>query len=157
MNFDPDTKSSDELRQFFRLSKEGGNALDDMSGKMFENLQSRLKYRQVTFYAFMNKEFNIMNYKSARCSMHCFDDVKRQLPEVNRCLQVCRSGIQSCHEFAHKLQKEAEAEVKTCTAEAEKQENLTDPIVHWISCYERLVSKFDSMEKAIKVEFDNYV
>ena len=42
--------------------------------------------RQIGFYAFLNKEFNTMNYKAARCSMHCFDDSNRQLPEVNKCL-----------------------------------------------------------------------
>lgn len=86
MNFDPDSKSADEMRDFFHLNKEGGNALDDMQAKMFENLQLRLKFRQVGFYAFLNKEFNIMNYKSARCSMHCFDDSSRKLLEVNSCL-----------------------------------------------------------------------
>jgi len=147
MNFDPDTKTPDELREFFRLNKEGGNALEDMSAKMFESLNSRLKFRQINFYAFMNKEFNIMNYKSARCSMHCFDDTNRPLLDVNKCLQVCRSGIRECHEFAHKMQKEAEQDVHSCVQEAEKQDNLTDPVVHWISCYERLVVRFDNMEE----------
>ena len=79
MTFNPDEKSPEELREFFRLNKDGGDALKDMTDKMFESLERRLKFRQVNFYAFMNKEFNIMNYKSARCSMHCFDDTNRQL------------------------------------------------------------------------------
>ena len=45
-----------------------------MNEKMLENVTARLKTRQLGFYAFLNKEFNIMNYKSARCSMHCFDN-----------------------------------------------------------------------------------
>lgn len=86
MNFNPDEKSPEELREFFRLNKDGGDALKDMSAKMFESLHQRLKMRQIGFYAFLNKEFNTMNYKAARCSMHCFDDSNRQLPEVNKCL-----------------------------------------------------------------------
>ena len=61
--------------------------------KMFSSLYERLKLRQITHYAFLNKEFNTMNYKSARCSMHCFDSAERPLKEVNNCLSVCREGI----------------------------------------------------------------
>lgn len=31
MNFNPDEKSDDEMRQFFKLNKEGKNAVEDMS------------------------------------------------------------------------------------------------------------------------------
>ena len=79
MDFDPETKSQDELRDFFKLSKEGKNAVDHMNEQVFEYLYERLKDRQIRFYAFLNKEFNIMNYKSARCSMHCFDSLERPL------------------------------------------------------------------------------
>ena len=157
MNFNPDEKTPDEMREFFHLNKDGGNALDDMQSKMFESLQMRLKFRQVNFYAFLNKEFNIMNFKSARCSMHCFDDAQRKLPAVNECLRVCRSGIKDCHEFAHNLQKSAEGDLKECTVQAENQKNLTDPIIHWLSCYEKLVLKFDTIEGDIQNEFSNFV
>jgi hypothetical protein len=90
MDFDPNTKTEKELREFFRLNEQGKNALEDMQEKMFDNMHSRLKFRQIQFYAFLNKEFNVMNYKSANCSMHCFDDINKTLPEVNACLQVCR-------------------------------------------------------------------
>jgi len=45
MNFNPDEKTPDEMREFFHLNKDGGNALDDMQSKMFESLQMRLKFR----------------------------------------------------------------------------------------------------------------
>jgi len=63
---------------FFKLSKDK-QVVDDMNEKVVDMLQKRLNERQLTFYAFMNKEFNIMNYKSARCSMHCFDSVEKPL------------------------------------------------------------------------------
>ena len=95
MNFNPDEKSEEELRQFFRVEKEK-NPVDDMNAKIFEHLHLRLRDRQVSFFAFLNKEFNIMNFISARCSMHCFDDPSKELAEVNNCLQVCRGGIREC-------------------------------------------------------------
>jgi hypothetical protein len=85
MEFDPDTKSQEELREFFKISKDK-KPVDHMNEQMFEYLYERMKERQIRFYAFLNKEFNIMNYKSARCSMHCFDSTDKDLKEVNQCL-----------------------------------------------------------------------
>ena len=34
---------------------------------------------------------------------------------------------------------------------------MTDPIMHWISCYEKLILKFDDMELQIKDEFSNFI
>ena len=95
MDFDPDTKTSEQLREFFKVSKDK-NALDDMNEKVLDNLHKRLRTNQIGFYAFLNKEFNIMNFKSSKCSMHCFDSTSRPLREVNNCLSVCRGGIKGC-------------------------------------------------------------
>lgn len=57
MDFNPNEKSTEELRKFFKLDKDK-NALDDMTNKMFEHMYQRLRIRQVGFYAFLNKEFN---------------------------------------------------------------------------------------------------
>ena len=81
---------------------------------MFESMFNRLKQRQISHYAFLNKEFNILNHKSARCSMHCFDSTDRPLRQVNDCLKVCRQGIQECREYAYGLQKDNEAELLKC-------------------------------------------
>ena len=64
-----------------------------MNQQIFETLKKRISSRQLIFYAFLNKQFNIMNFKSARCSMHCFDDDSKALDETKECLKVCRSGI----------------------------------------------------------------
>jgi hypothetical protein len=156
MDFNPDEKTEQEMRDFFRVNKDK-HAVDDMSEQMFVHLHQRLKLRQLTWFAFLNKEFNTLNFKSAKCSMHCFDDASVPLNEVNKCLQVCRTGIKDCHEFAHVLQKEADKELKQCTTEAEDQKNLTDPVTHWISCYEKLILRFDAMETNIHEEFSNFV
>ena len=78
MDFDPDSKTHEELREFFKVSKDK-DAVSDMNIKMFESTTQRMKVRSNVFYAFLNKQFNIMNYKSARCSMHCFDETDRSL------------------------------------------------------------------------------
>lgn len=98
-----------------------------------------------------------MNYKAARCSMHCFDNSEKSLHEVNTCLRICREGISSCQTFAHTQQKDAQEALEKCQQEARAQENLTDPIIHWASCYEKLILRFGEMESAIEGEFDNYV
>ena len=102
MDFDPEQKSQEQLREFFKVSKDK-NEVDYMNEQMFEYLYKRMKDRQINFYAFLNKEFNIMNYKSARCSMHCFDSVDRSIINVNECLSLCREGITGCKDFAFKL------------------------------------------------------
>ena len=95
MNFNPDEKSDDELRSFFKLNSEK-KPVEDMTDKVLEHLHERLQDRQIGFYAFLNKQFNLMNFKTARCSMHCFDSTERPLVEVNSCLTVCRQGIKDC-------------------------------------------------------------
>jgi len=92
----------EKVRDYFKISKEKG-MVDDMNDKAFDFLYSRMKERQLTFYAFLNKEFNTMNYKSARCSMHCFDDEEKPLKEVNNCLKICRHGIEGCKDYAFNL------------------------------------------------------
>lgn len=117
MDFNPDDKSYEELRDFFRVPKDK-NILTDMNERMFDNMFTRLKERQISHYAFLNKEFNTMNYKSARCSMHCYDSTARPMSQVSQCLKVCRQGIHSCKEFAFQLQKESEAELNKCVKKA---------------------------------------
>jgi len=53
MNFNPDEKSAEELRSFFKLDKDK-SPVDDMTEKIFEHLHERLRTRQISFYAFLN-------------------------------------------------------------------------------------------------------
>ena len=99
-----------------------------------------------------------MNYKSARCSMHCFDSTSVAMAQVNHCLKVCREGIQECEKFTQKVQDDVREEHEQCTKKASNlNSNLKDPIVHWMACHEKLILRFDSMEKKIKDEFSNFV
>ena len=53
MNFNPDEKSTEELRNFFKLDKDK-SPVDDMTDKIFEHLHERLRTRQISFYAYLN-------------------------------------------------------------------------------------------------------
>ena len=79
---DKSFEQHEKVREFFKIPKDK-NFVDDMNDKVFEFLYQRMNDRQLKFYAFLNKEFNIMNFKSARCSMHCFDNEQKPLAEVN--------------------------------------------------------------------------
>lgn len=48
-------------------------------------------------------------------------------------------------------------EVEVCKKNAEDLKVLTDPIIHWVSCYEMLIKKFDVMQKDLKEEFKFYL
>ena len=118
-----------------------------MHEKMLKKLTERIEARSLRFYAFLNKEFNIMNFKNARCSKHCFDNVNKPLSEVNMCLSICRQGIRDCSTFANNLQKESQEELARCKAEAEKHQNLSDPFTHWMACHEKLLTRYDRLEE----------
>jgi hypothetical protein len=70
------------MRDFFKISQDK-HVVDDMNDRAFQSLFGRMRERQIRFYAFLNKEFNVMNYKSAKCSMLCFDNEEKNLKEVN--------------------------------------------------------------------------
>jgi hypothetical protein len=42
MDFDPENKSQEELREFFKVGKDK-NEIDNMNEKMFEHLYDRMK------------------------------------------------------------------------------------------------------------------
>jgi len=52
---------------------------------------------------------------------------------------------------------QADKEVKQWQELAQDVKFQTDPIIHWVSCYEKLVLKFDEMQADIKAEFSNYI
>lgn len=89
--------------------------------------------------------------------MHCFDNDKKPLNQVNECLKACRSGIQGCKEYAHDQQKSAEQELAACHEKAYDTAVLTDPTIHWVACFEKLIKRFDVIEKDIKTEFSNFI
>jgi len=154
-----DNKSIEEINEEFHISTEKPE-IENMNENMVTFLRERLEERQIKFYAFLNKEFNQLNYKSAHCSSHCFDNLGKSIPEVNDCLKICKSGINDCRQFATNLQKDAEKELEKCqnaSAELFKNGAKGDPIISWISCYEKLLLGFNKMEELVKEEFSNFI
>ena len=47
--------------------------------------------------------------------------------------------------------------MEACQKEAKDLKNLTDPIVHWVACYEKLIVRFHTMENEITHEFSNFI
>jgi hypothetical protein len=54
-------------------------------------------------------------------------------------------------------QQEAEEELEVCHQKAMGLEVQSDPVFHWIACYEKLIKKMDTMERDIKEEFSNFI
>lgn len=153
---DKDLEKHDKVLEVFNIPKDK-EVVSDMNEKIIESLQKRFNERQLGFYAFLNKEFNVMNFKSARCSKHCFDDESVKLAEVNHCLDQCRKGIEGCRDFAMGLQKQAQSDLEDCHQKAQDVKVLSDPVVHYASCYEKLIKRFDLIEKDIADEFANFI
>jgi len=83
-----------ELKKEFRVADT--NQVNDMNSKMFEMMAKGLKNRQVKFFAFLNKEFNTLNYKAAKCGYYCYDNDQQSVMEANMWANVCREGITEC-------------------------------------------------------------
>ena len=149
------SQSFEQLKSQFKVAE--GNQVRSMENESFNLMHKALKQRQIRFYAFLNKEFNQLNYKSARWSFHWYDDINTSTIEAMKCVQICREGIVGCHQFAKDIQAKAEEETKKCEEQAKDIKIVTDPIIHWISWYEKLILKFDEMEGEIQSEFSNFI
>ncbi|CAI2376199.1 unnamed protein product [Moneuplotes crassus] len=145
-----------DMKKQYNVS-EKQNQVDYLNQQVFQAMFNALKDRQIKFYAFLNKEFNILNYKSARCSYYCFEDMSSSVMEASQCVHLCREGIIECKDYAENLQKQADQEIKDCQEKAMDIKKLSDPMMHWISCYEKLIGKFDDMEKELMSEFSNII
>lgn len=65
-NMSSEHKRFEEMKKQFHVS-EDKNQVDYMNTEVFKMMYKGLKERQLKFNVFLNKEFNILNYKSARC------------------------------------------------------------------------------------------
>ena len=61
-------KEHADIKEYFESQgdQDDGN-LQHINDKVFDYLYDRVKDRQISFYAFLNKEFNILNYKATVC------------------------------------------------------------------------------------------
>ena len=61
-----ESDSYEKLKEVFKV-KEDEQHLDNLNNEVFKFMFVRLKDRQIKFYAFLNKEFNVLNFKAAKC------------------------------------------------------------------------------------------
>lgn len=71
---------NDETYKKFNVMKDAQNIdseIERIDKDNFLALKQKVEDKEVHFYAFLNKEFNILNRKFLNCSMKCYDN-----PEV---------------------------------------------------------------------------
>jgi hypothetical protein len=79
-----DEMTLDEAYQFLDVKK---GATDDEIVRMvdksnLENVKNNIKKAESKYYAFLNKEFNILNMKMIKCCIHCYDSHEVNYPNL---------------------------------------------------------------------------
>lgn len=76
VNTEIDNLSIDELYEKFKIEKgkTTHDAIKDLDMKLFMNINKEVKQSEIKFYAFLNKEFNVLNKKYLTCCFNCYDD-----------------------------------------------------------------------------------
>jgi len=76
VNIDVDNSSIDELYEKFQIvrGKSPHDNIKDLDMNLFKKMHQEVKQSEIKFYAFLNKEFNILNKKSLICAYNCYDD-----------------------------------------------------------------------------------
>jgi len=127
----------------------------------FQDAVNAIKKFEFRFYAFLNKEFNILNKKMIRCSMICYDDPNLfTVNEAKICAEKCHHNIKTAAKFAENLQEKNKTKLMECIENARqfKEENLSDDkVTNFFKCYDNLIEDFTTMEKEIKREFSYYI
>lgn len=117
----------------------------------------KLEYR---YYAFLNKEFNILNKKMIKCSMICYDNPNLfTVNEAKMCAEKCHYNIKEAKKFAEKVHEREKEKLTKCLEEAAEfsKNNSEDKISSFFTCYKTLAENFKNMENEIKTEFSNYI
>jgi hypothetical protein len=76
LNIEVNNSSIDELYEKFKIKK-GESDFDrvkDLDMKSFESIYKDVKQAEVKLYAFLNKEFNILNKKYLQCCFNCYGE-----------------------------------------------------------------------------------
>jgi hypothetical protein len=83
VNLEVDNLSVEELYEKFQIKKGATDEerVKELDMKIFHNIAQEVKQAEIKFYAFLNKEFNILNKKYLQCCLKCYDD-----PSVIICL-----------------------------------------------------------------------
>jgi hypothetical protein len=127
----------------------------------FQDAVNAIKKFEYRFYAYLNKEFNILNKKMIKCSMICYDDPKLfTTTDAKLCAEKCHQNIREAAKFAENLQEKSKVKLAECIEKAKEfnEENLAqDKVTNFFKCYDNLIGDFSQMEKEIIREFSYYI
>jgi hypothetical protein len=144
-----------------RNSESQNEAIEESDRAAFNDAMEAIKKFEYRFYAFLNKEFNILNKKMIKCSMMCYDDPKMfTCQEAKICAEKCHQNIKEAQKFTENVQEKSRTKLQTCIENARefKSENVSDDkVTSFFKCYDNLIEDFNSMEKEIKQEFSYYI
>jgi hypothetical protein len=134
--------------------------LENSDKQMLEDVTETIKKKEIKLYAFLNKEFNILNRKMINCSILCYSDPNLfTVHEAKLCAESCHKNIKEAAKFAEHLNEEKKEKLVNCLDRAKDHEmnKSEDKIASFFKCYEDLLMDFEAMEKEIKLEFANYI
>lgn len=84
--------SLDEAYEFLEVRKGATDEeLTEMVDKSnLDTVRERIKKAEGKYYAFLNKEFNILNHKMIKCCIHCYDNPNVRLKFI--IVNFCKRG-----------------------------------------------------------------
>jgi hypothetical protein len=144
-----------------RTKRSQDELLESHDRVALKDAQEAVKKFEYRFYAFLNKEFNILNKKMLKCSIICYQDPKTfTTKEAKLCAEACHKNIQGAAKFVEDLQEKTREKLSNCIEDAKdfKTENSgEEKVVVFFNCYDNLIKDFESMEKEIKKEFSYFI
>jgi hypothetical protein len=146
--------------QVDRNASSNEEMMENSDKQLLGDANEVLKNREIKFYAFLNKEFNILNKKMIKCSAFCYSDPKMfSVYEAKICAEKCHKNIQEASKFAENIQEEKKENLLSCIENAREYrlDSGDDKVSLFFKCYESLLLDFDTIEEKIKNEFANYI
>lgn len=144
-----------------RNAESHNEAIEDSDRAAFNDAMEAIKKFEFRFYAFLNKEFNILNKKMIKCSMMCYDDPNMfSCKEAKICAEKCHQNIKEAQKFTETVQEKSRTKLQSCIENAREfnTENVSDDkVTSFFKCYDNLIEDFNTMEKEIKQEFSYYI
>jgi hypothetical protein len=144
-----------------RSKKSQEEIIEGQDRNALKDAQESVKKFEYRFYAFLNKEFNILNKKMLKCSIICYQDPNAfTTREAKLCAEACHKNIQGAAKFVEDLQEKTREKLSQCIESAKDftTENSGDEkVVVFFNCYDNLIADFGIMEKEIKKEFSYFI
>lgn len=152
-------KSFDDALEAFEVNNIDSqyDLIEEDERDSFSKLQEVVRVREVRFYAFLNKEFNILNKKMFNCCSFCYSNPKLfTIEDANLCTEKCHDNIREAHRYVENLQNEKEEKLTQCLDKAKSMDGQ-DIMVKFSKCYDEMLFDLDNIEKDIQSEFSNYI